>query len=139
MLKLITIFQLCGLKLQTWRKLEKVHQRRNVRSVLKMHTACAWYSNVFIMYTLWETLFPIIKNIHPYSEIWRALPPIQTHTGRQKLPSFFTLWKTLLPIMSRREVCMDQGTGTDSQPKGVFSKFDMVLPKEPIQCQLGRI
>lgn len=45
---------------------------------------------------------PDNKNIHPYSEIWRALPPIRTHTGRQKLPSsFFTLWETLLPIMSR--------------------------------------
>lgn len=36
-----------------------------------------------------ENVVPDNKNIHSYSEIWRALPPIWTRTGRQKLPSFF--------------------------------------------------
>lgn len=36
-----------------------------------------------------ENVVPDNKNIHSYSEIWRALPPIRTRTGRQKLPSFF--------------------------------------------------
>lgn len=43
-------------------------------------------SEELYLHALWETLFPIIKT-HPYSEIWRALPPIRTQVGRQKLPS----------------------------------------------------
>lgn len=67
---------------------------------------------------------PDNKNNHSYSEIWRALPPIRTHTGRQKLPSScFTLWKTLLPIMaSGRDVCMDQGTAADTGVLGTLSR-----------------
>lgn len=80
--------------------------------IAKMQT-CAMCSFVLYIHTLWETLSPIIKNIHPYSEIWRALPPIRhTLVGKNYL-QFFTLWKSLLPIMpSRWEVYMHQRTGT---------------------------
>lgn len=40
---------------------------------------------------------PDNKNIHSYSEIWRALPPIRTHSGRQKLPSFFHIMEDTAP------------------------------------------
>lgn len=90
---------------------------------------------LYCIYTLWETLSPIIKNIHPYSEIWRALPPIRhTLVGKNYL-LFFTLWKSLLPIMpSRWEVYMHQRTGTVN-----IVRCDVWagIAQRPVQCQLS--
>lgn len=90
--------------------------------LLKMQTSRALYSNVSYIHIMGNTV-PDNKNIHSYGEIWRALPPIRKHTGRQKLPSSFsTLWKTLLPIMLLGwEVYLYQGTSTDKQPEVISS------------------
>lgn len=63
---------------------------------------------------------PDNKNIHSYSERWRALPPIRTHTGRKKLPSSF------IHIME------------DTAPDNIVRTRSVHVPrdlKRPGQCQ----
>lgn len=105
---------------------------------LKMQTTCVRAcSNELYIQTLWETLFPIINN-HPYSHIWRALPPIRTDTGRQKLPSFFPhiMGDTALDNVFRTGRVhgpRDRSWPDDQQVKcGTKSGF---VQKGPIQCQ----
>lgn len=124
------------------------HQHGNIIQGFLKRTTCAWWSKVLYIYTLWETLFPIIKTTTPTVKYGgHCLRYGHALVGKNYLLGFSTLWKTLLPIMlSGREVCMDQGTRsadslTTRRVQLTFSKVWYVswsCLKRPIQCQLSR-
>lgn len=93
------------------------------------------HPNVYVQ-TLWKSLFPIIKNIHPTVKYGgHCLRYGHTLVGKNYL-LHFTLWKALLPITySGREVYMYRGSGTGSQRRDMR---DGIFPERPIQCQFNK-